>query len=509
MKKSKKPSSFKKIISNYKKTIIICSVLLIILLAADIFYISNSSKLDNTSIYYTGNLYSANQAANMLDYCSGNNIIISPLNINSNLAILYNGSDNTTNKELKNYFNQNTSFTNKELSTKLSTLTVENQPDNTYTKLYLSLIDELNKQDYQNLTTTKIKLLSQKEKRDLQLLLKKISLTLDRINKLNNLSEKNIKNYTLSEKEITTNEYNLYSLLQDVLDNYETYSIINKVINYNTIYVSDTLSEKDINKDYLNILDSYNSSISYLDYTNSQTSSTTINNNLKEITDNNLSRIISEDDFKDGAILVNTLYFNYEWAEPFSSANVSTETFYELDGDISQIEMMNGEVDTYLENHDYYGFTKDFQDSKYSFIAILPKTVGDFTLSSIDIDSLLASARSERVTIGLPKFSFQTETDLKSLLKNYNIQNTFSSKANFTKITDEDFTIDQDIQKISITIGEKGTINSSNTTSSTIESLTENNSKKLSFNRPFCFLIRNNETEDIILIGKVSTFKQN
>ena len=58
-------------------------------------------------------------------------------------------------------------------------------------------------------------------------------------------------------------------------------------------------------------------------------------------------------------------------------------------------------------------------------------------------------------------------------------------------------------QKNTITIGEKGTkisgINKENLETMTIEET----KRSVILNRPFAFAIKNNETEDIIFIGKV------
>ena len=69
----------------------------------------------------------------------------------------------------------------------------------------------------------------------------------------------------------------------------------------------------------------------------------------------------------------------------------------------------------YLENKKAYGFIKDFKDSKYSFIGILPKEEGNFTLSSLNIESLLKNKVYNNTTISIPKFTIQYNTNLTNL----------------------------------------------------------------------------------------------
>ena len=151
---------------NKKGLATVLSISLIIgLLVGLILYKTKDNVLIGSTIYYTGDIYSANHAANMLDYIDeGNNIILSPINVNSSLAILYNGTDNNSNKELKRYFKKNPRKINEEMNNRLSTLNAENKPKNKFNILYESYINEINNKAYNNLTLSTISLLSKDQK---------------------------------------------------------------------------------------------------------------------------------------------------------------------------------------------------------------------------------------------------------------------------------------------------------------------------------------------------------
>lgn len=511
MKKKQKPIlSARRELNNkiiFKTSIII--IALIIIIIAIMFILNNynaKNQLVGEARYYTGKLFTANQAANMLDTINNNeNIVISPLNINSSLALLYNGSDNNTNKELKKYFNNSSSKINSIMLSKLSSFKNENKKSNDFTELYEEYIKDLEAKKYHNLNSSTIRLLSNSEKKELQELLEKINLVYNRLNNKNNVTLKYIKNYSLTD-EVITNEYTLETLLNETLDNYETYSINNKIINYHELYFDDSLEEKDINEDYLTILKDYNTNITFLDLKNIEESVTYINEKIQKITDNHLNRIVEKSDFPSDNIMINSLYFNYEWDKIISSNNVRNEEFYELDGNINQVEMMYSKETRYLENNNARGFIKDFQDKKYSYVGILPKKEGDFSLSSLNLDSLLTQEKEENITIGLPKYSLRTEVSLNKLIEEQNIKELFSKNANYSKITDKDLYLSESIQKIYLEIGEKGTVSSSIQLNNLDSYTEEEDEKKIVFNRPFCFLIINNETNDIILAGKIVTF---
>ena len=164
--------------------------------------------------------------------------------------------------------------------------------------------------------------------------------------------------------------------------------------------------------------------------------------------------------------------------------------------------MMYSIETTYLENKVAKGFIYDFKNSKYSFIGILPKKTGNFKLSEINIDSLLLNKKKSKVLIGLPKMDYQSEIDIESLVSNYNIKEIFTNQANFSKISDDTIVIDTMIQKNNLTIAEKGTIKSSLKQTET-SNITEEYDTQIILNRPYAYLIVNNETNDVMFIGKV------
>ncbi len=457
--------------------------------------------------YFTGNIYSANAAANMLDYINDNNKVISPFNISSSLAILYNGSDNNSTKELQSYFKKNLKDTNNDMQKKLSSLNQTQEIDAKYKELYESLISELESLSYHELTISKIGSLSKEEKEKLQLIIKKISLTYEYLNHKNNLSEKVISNYKLSEKEKTYNEYTLKTLLDEVLYNHESYKIMNRVTDYHELYNNNILNEKNINQEFLDSIKMYNFNITSLDFSNTKESALNINNKIKSISYNEINRVVEDKDLiNNNYIMINSVDFNYEWNIPFKNASISSKEFYEFNNKVSFVDMMyiKDKESSYIENEYATGFIKNFKDGKYSFVGILPKSYEDFSLSNLNIDGLINSKRQESPLIGLPKFSIQYETDLVDLLSKYNITESFTNKSNFTKVSDEKISISKNVQKINIHIDELGTVKS-NITKMNMETFEiEDAKKEVILNRPFAFLIINNETSDIMFIGKIT-----
>lgn len=471
---------------NKKGLATVLSISLIIgLLIGLILYKTKDKVFIGNVIYYTGDIYSANHAANMLDYLDeGNNIILSPINVNSSLAILYNGTDNNSNKEIKRYFKNNSTKVNEDMHNRLSTLNANNKPKTKYNNLYESYVKELNDNSYSNLTLSTIALLTKDQREELILLLRKIEISCDRINNKNNYSEKTIKTYKLTSEELQYNNYKIKEILDKVISDYESYDIVNQVNNYTNIYINN-LDEKSIEKEFLQDTSIYNYDLETK--SNNITSYRSIQNEL-----------LNENDI----VVTNNLLFNYSWDIPFYQNSIKDTEFYNIDGNVQAVEMMYTKQTTYLENSKAKGFKYDFEGGKYSFVGILPKQHNNFQLSTLNIDSLLLSKKEGSVLIGIPKMNYNSEIDVKKLLSHYNVNEIFTSKANFSKITPNNISINKMTQKNILTIAEKGTIKS-NLKQVELASYENETTDQIILNRPYAYLIINNETNDILFIGKV------
>lgn len=485
MKKAKKPTlSLGEKLKN--KKIYICILLVSLLVLGIYVYKTNNKELKANKIYYTGDIYSANHAANMLDYMDeGNNIIFSPLNVNSSLAILYNGTDNNSNKELKKYFKKSPEKLNAEMNIKLNSLKETEYLDNKYDKLYKDLINELYNKSYDTLTNSTIALLTKEQKEELLLLLRKIQITKETLNKTKNISIKNIQNYSLTSKELEYNDYTIKEILDDVISEYETYNVKNKVES-NTNITVDNYDEEHIEKEFKENTSMYTYQISSsIDQSRSTTRDVTYE---EEITEVNIK---------------NNLNFNYSWENAFHRNNINDAEFYNIDNNVQAVEMMYAIEKTYLENNQAKGFKYDFENGKYSFVGILPKKEGNFTLSEFNLDSFLLSKKQGNTLIGVPKMNYNSEIDLKELVSNYEVKEIFTKSANFSRATERKIVINEMIQKNELIIAEKGTSKSSLRQTESVKFDEDLYEEEIILNRPYAYLIINNETEDILFIGKV------
>lgn len=269
----------------------------------------------------------------------------------------------------------------------------------------------------------------------------------------------------------------------------------------NNIYFTDDFTN--------NIIQYFNSTPQTLDF-NDMTSADIINNWVAANTNNNINEVVNHNELINSqAILINTLYFNSQWLDPFESENIKTEYFTNADHSTSEVSMMYSTVYNYYENDNCVAFSKPYEDTNYVFIGILPKTYDNFTITELDLDSLLETeTNSYNVDIGMPQFNFNSENYLYDALYNNGLVYTLSDNNSDFIMSDVNLTISDIIQNIYISVDSNGTEAASATTVICPKSTPiteEKETKKITLNRPFAFIIYDTANHECLFIGKINT----
>lgn len=493
--KKKRPLSRKGILRTKKGFIafLIVIILIITLLISTMYSFSCEKNIYEYKNIFIGKPMTINESANLIDKINtNNNIVISPYNIYTSINYIYKYTDNLTYKEIKLYTGYNYNKYNEIITNMENNNKIENNQDTDINKLYEELINELINKGYANITINEIK--SLKDKKELLNIISKINITYEHIIGENNYDRKYINSISPSKTLTALTAYELKIEIEKILEQYESYSLKSNLININKLYLN--------NNYYDNILDK---NISLLDFNDSKN---IINDNIKELTDNNIKFYIDENILSNNNNLyLNTLIFNMEWSTNYNIKNNKNIEFTGLNNKKTVVEAMNENIYSYLDNGYAKGFKKDFKNNKYSFIAILPNDINTTNISNINIESLLKSEKNnELISVTIPKINCQYELDLNDLYNSIGIKDVNNNKANFNNLIENQFNLEYNKQRILINIGEKGTYNT-NIKTQELESFTKyDNQRELIFNRPFFYLIINNETKDVLLIGKILNF---
>lgn len=273
---------------------------------------------------------------------------------------------------------------------------------------------------------------------------------------------------------------------------------------------------KPFNKDYINkVSENFGAELDNLDFSNPEQAVGRINAWVNDKTHEMIPNLLASNNVSadTAAVLVNTVYFESAWNNKWTVLG-EKEKFTNSDGSTVDTELMTNGGDCYYENENAAAFGCGYKNGM-KFIGILPKKTGDFTLESLDIQSLLKSKTYDYdVSAKCPKLNFESSFPLTDALKAAGLSDIFNeTKADFTPMqgsADEHFYVSEVIQKTKLELDEDGTKAAAATAAvmedkAMIEEPEAREKKEVFLNRPFAFLIYDEQAEQIVFMGKVTS----
>ena len=212
--------------------------------------------------------------------------------------------------------------------------------------------------------------------------------------------------------------------------------------------------------------------------------------------------------------IFNAIYFKGKWASVFNPDKTKEEDFYNEDGKVVKVKMMNKKAECGYFNREGCSYLKMlYGNGAYSMIIILPddKNGLDSMISNIDAEELvrlidaLKLFRAE-VTLKIPrfKFAYDTQTALLEALLEMGVKNIFSDEnADLSGISESTLSIGMLRQVTQISIDEDGT----KVATVTGGDVCTNNPLipvEFTVDHPFLFIIQEESTGAILFMGKVN-----
>ena len=296
---------------------------------------------------------------------------------------------------------------------------------------------------------------------------------------------------------ISLDELNKYlSSFNDSLTSGEGF----KLKNANSIWFRDEENRLTVEKDFLQTNADYFGAAIYKRAFDNDTCKE-INSWVNDNTDGMINNIL--DSIPDEAImyLVNAVSFDAEWDIIYRQNDIADSKFTNSEDKLMNVTMMCSDESIYLEDEDCKGFIKQYKDGKYSFAAILPN--GDIksfitSLSGEKLSKILASAEDCIVEVKLPKFGYEYSSKLNDALSELGMPTAFDqNNADFSgigKSTMGNISIGEVIHKTKIEVNEKGTKAGAAALVEMVDEACVLNEKQVILNRPFMYMILDNET---------------
>lgn len=213
-------------------------------------------------------------------------------------------------------------------------------------------------------------------------------------------------------------------------------------------------------------------------------------------------------------ILVNAIYFKGKWSVPFPKDSTKEATFLAGFKDRVQVPMMNLTLITDYHSADGFQLVAipyaDNRLSLYAFMGESETALRDFEsrLSPRVISDLLGRMKKHVVDVSIPKFRLEDHFFLSEPLGRLGMSEAFSLNADLSGIADsrEKLRLGAVIHKTYLDLNEEGTEAAAATAvigvnpSSFSQPIPR---AKIVLDRPFLFLIRDNETGAVLFLGRL------
>lgn len=263
-----------------------------------------------------------------------------------------------------------------------------------------------------------------------------------------------------------------------------------------------------INQDFIDLnKDAFNAMVESLDFSN-ENASNTINRWIDQSTNGLINQMI-EPPIDDDVLmyLINAIYFNGKWTDPFDAERTADISFNNgLEKRTVEMMRRKGTV-PYMVGDNYKAVKLYYGNKKTSMTCILPN-------EDVDINTFIDSMDQEKwnkiqeelteeedVILNLPKFKMEYGIkELNESLKSLGMEEAFEFGADFSGISDELF-ISRVLHKAVIEVNEEG---SEAAGATVVEMKLTSAAEPKSFvaDRPFIFVISDEDMGNILFMGK-------
>ncbi|KAG8597261.1 hypothetical protein GDO81_002225 [Engystomops pustulosus] len=207
-------------------------------------------------------------------------------------------------------------------------------------------------------------------------------------------------------------------------------------------------------------------------------------------------------------LLINSIYFKGTWENKFPLEQTYNANFRVSEKEVVKVPMMklkgsflfavDSELDCEVLQLPYVG--------NISMLIVVPHKLSGMKLLEKQLSPHLIDRWQKSMTnrtreVHLPRFKLEKNYNLKDALNNMGVKDLFTSRADFSGITDEDINIGLFQQQGSITVNEEGT----QAGAITVVGFTPLSIQtRFIADRPFLFLIYEHRTDCLVFFGKVA-----
>jgi serpin B len=271
-------------------------------------------------------------------------------------------------------------------------------------------------------------------------------------------------------------------------------------------------SRIELSEDFLDDINyAFDAKTQKLDFNKEQESLEIINGWVADKTHDKIKQLLKTIKGSDVLFLINALYFQGDWNNPFDPDWTYDEVFTRSDGLTVSVPFMHHDsYFNYYKGADYAAVELPFGESAYSMTFLVPTNTTSFgnfidDLSPVMLHDLYDNKlKEDRILLKLPKFELAFEIELKEVLSLLGMGIAFSEfQADFSKLGNafgQNLFIDRVIHKTKLILDETGVEGAAATAVGVgVTSVPPS----VDFDRPFVYILRQQSTNTPLFIGHV------
>ncbi len=281
----------------------------------------------------------------------------------------------------------------------------------------------------------------------------------------------------------------------------------------NALWAENTYEFK---KEYFDLISKYyGGEVTSLDFLNKKEESRlTINKWVEDWTNDKIKDLIPSNSITPltRLVLTNAIYFKGDWAKQFDKKDTRKESFKISENNEIKTDMMKitGEEAEfyYMEDDEVQVLKMFYEGNDLSMLVILPKEDSLVSIENIINNEKLLNWKSKlvhlRANVYLPKFTFESKYFMNEMLKEMGMPTAFSESADFSGMDGTlRLYISDIIHQAFVEVNEEGTEAVAATAVIATEKSISPNFKVFKADHPFIFLIQEEETGNILFMGRV------
>lgn len=205
--------------------------------------------------------------------------------------------------------------------------------------------------------------------------------------------------------------------------------------------------------------------------------------------------------------LVNALYLKAPWASPFEPSRTAAGSFTRSSGGPAQVPFMHQNVDAaYAAGNGWRAVRLDYV-GRLAMTLVLPDAGRAGPLEKLDgagLRTILAAPQPATVELAMPKWRTRSALSLAELLSRLGMPTAFTDDADFGAMTSQErLAISAVLHQGYIAVDEAGT-EASAATAVAMRLTAAGRLEKITFDRPFLYVLHDRETRTPLFLGRVS-----